>query len=408
MKFRILLLLMLVIAELNNAAIACTTFIISGKITPDGKPLLFKNRDTDNMNNSLFFFNDGRYDYIGIVTGDSLWNKMVWGGYNSKGFAIINSAAYNNNTGDTTKLEDQEGVIMKLALQNCKTLQDFEKLLDTIRKPLGTNTNFGVIDANGGAAYYETGNYRYVKYDANDPSVAPDGYLIRTNHSLSGDIKDRKGICRFNTASLAMSEAAAKHQVTPKYLFDHFSRNLSHSLTKTNLWDNIPLDTTSDFRFFIDYIPRRITASAVMIVGAPNEKQAGNAVMWTILGFPLTSVAIPTWIEGGDKLPETATMKENLHSPLCDAALTLKGNCFPVPGEGQNYINLAVVINKQNTGYMQLLKPIEDTIFMRADQLIMALDKGNKSKCDIQDYYKWLDFYLNESFKKLFNIELLL
>ena len=32
---------------------ACTTFLISGKSTADGKPILFKNRDTDNPNNAL-------------------------------------------------------------------------------------------------------------------------------------------------------------------------------------------------------------------------------------------------------------------------------------------------------------------------------------------------------------------
>ena len=38
--------------------------------------------------------------------------------------------------------------------------------------------NFGVIDAYGGAAYYETNNERYYKKDANDPNLAPEGYLI--------------------------------------------------------------------------------------------------------------------------------------------------------------------------------------------------------------------------------------
>jgi len=59
---------------------ACTTFIISGRHTLDGKPILFKNRDTDQKQNSLVFFNDGRYKYIGLVDGTAEWNKMVWGG----------------------------------------------------------------------------------------------------------------------------------------------------------------------------------------------------------------------------------------------------------------------------------------------------------------------------------------
>ena len=175
---------------------ACTTFIISGKHTVDGRPLLFKNRDTDQKQNSLVYFNDGRYKYIGLVDGTAEWNKMVWGGYNEAGFAIMNSAAYNNNTGDTSKLKDQEGVIMKLALQTCATLKDFEKLLGSLPKPMGLDANFGVIDAFGGAAYYETGNFNFTKFDANDPTLAPNGILIRTNHSTRADLTRGYGFVR--------------------------------------------------------------------------------------------------------------------------------------------------------------------------------------------------------------------
>jgi len=133
--------------------LACTTFLVSGKYTTDGKPLMFKNRDTDEMQNSLAWFNDGKYKYIGLVDGKKAWKKAVWGGYNETGFAIINTAAYNNNLGDTTKFKDQEGVVMKRALQTCSNLADFEKLLESWPKPMGVDANFGVIDAFGGAAY---------------------------------------------------------------------------------------------------------------------------------------------------------------------------------------------------------------------------------------------------------------
>ena len=34
-------------------AVACTSFIVSGKATPDGRPLIFKNRDTGGMGIAL-------------------------------------------------------------------------------------------------------------------------------------------------------------------------------------------------------------------------------------------------------------------------------------------------------------------------------------------------------------------
>ena len=172
-------------------SIACTTFIISGKYTPDGRPILYKHRDTGTLDNALVFFTDGKYPYIGLVDATSEGRSTVWGGYNSAGFAIMNSAAYNNNIGDTAKLVDREGIVMKLALQQCATLADFEKMLTELPKPLGVDANFGVIDASGGAAYYETGQQGFIKIDANDPPSLPSATSSEpTIHSQGSSIKD--------------------------------------------------------------------------------------------------------------------------------------------------------------------------------------------------------------------------
>ena len=406
-KYRLLIILCLMLIATQNSK-ACTTFLISGKSTADGKPILFKNRDTDNMQNSLAFFTDGKYKYIGLVDGSETRSKMVWGGYNETGFAIINSAAYNNNIGDTTKLIDQEGVLMKLALQCCRTLEDFEKLLLTLPEPLGVDANFGVIDASGGAAYYETGNFRFIKYDANDPAVAPNGILIRTNHSLSADVTKGFGFCRYNTAKIALNKALEEKNVSPRYLINNLSRNLTHSLTGTNLLDEIPEQKDIPaYKFFIDYITRYSTASAIMVVGAKDQHHVGEAMMWTILGFPLTSVAVPVWIAAGDELPKSVTMDKDLKSPLCKAALLLKEDCFPIKYDnGKNYINLSAVVNKQNNGYMQLLQPVENEIFEKATILTAIPEKGKITKKDFKDFYDWTDKYLLENYLKLFGMNL--
>ncbi len=389
-------------------AYACTTFVISGKHTANGKPILFKNRDTDQRQNSLFLFNDGKYKYTGLVDGTHECNTMVWGGYNETGFAIINSAAYNNNIGDTSKLKDQEGVIMKLALQTCATLKDFEKLLLDLPKPMGLDANFGVIDAEGGAAYYETGNFNFTKFDANDSTIAPNGILVRTNHSTRADLTKGYGFVRYNTALGVLTAAAAENKISPRFLFNNISRNLTNSLTKTDLWTSIPREKdVPEFRFFIDYIPRELTAASIMIVGARDKDHARDAMMWTILGFPLVSVAIPTWIRGGSDLPKAVSMNAKLQSPVCSAAIKLRSECFPITYDrGWNYINLSVVINQQHTGYMQLLQPVEEKIFAKADALTAGLEKGIKTEKDIQSFYTWIDQYLSEQYKALLNLDL--
>lgn len=406
-KIALFSLICLLVVSLNQS-FACTTFLISGKYTADGRSLLFKNRDTKNMQNSLAFFNDGFYKYIGLVSGAEDWAEKIWGGYNEVGFAIINSAAYNNNTGDTSNIKDQEGVIMKLALQTCETLEDFEKLLDNISKPSGLDANFGVIDAYGGAAFYETGNYRFIKVDANDPKITPNGILVRTNYSFSGEFEGGYGYCRYNTAISTLNNAAIDNSIYPPFLINNISRNLYHSLTKTDLMTNIPAKRDiPEFRFFIDYIPRFKTSSAILIVGAKDKDHVKEAMMWTVLGFPLTSVAIPTWVSAGEKLPKVVTMNEDYISPLCNAALTFKKECFPITNDnGSDYINLSVVVNQQNNGYLQLLQPIENEIFKKYNSLMSQIEKGKKSEKDIKSFYTWIDQYLLKTYKEQFNIVL--
>ena len=386
---------------------ACTTFLVSGKYTPDGRPLLYKHRDTGEPNNALMKFDDGRYKYIGLVNATADWSKEVWGGYNETGFAIINSAAYNNNIDDKTKFADQEGVVMKLALQNCATLKDFENLLDSLPKPLGVDANFGVIDAQGGTAYYETGNFKYVKADANDPLQAPMGFMVRTNHSFSGDIDEGFGYIRYQTAWSVLYTAAATRNWEPQYLLNHISRNLTHSLTGESLAAKLSASAqNNDFRFFIDYIPRSSSASTVLIVGAKNTDDVSGTMMWTIPGFQLTTLAVPVWLDENSDLPEVVAIGKNGHAPVCDAALQLKEKCFPVQrGSGGKYINFSTVMNAQGNGYLQLVMPAEDIIFKKAS-LITDSEVKTRSK-NIREFNVWLDQYIVDFYSRNFGIKVL-
>ncbi len=394
---------------LTGHAISCTTFIISGKYTADGKPLLFKNRDTKEMSNALVLFEDGKYKYMGLVNGtEEKWDKAVWGGYNEKGFAIINSAAYNNNIGDTAKVSGRDGLVMKKALMVCASLEDFENFLDTLPKPMGVNSNFGAIDAYGGAAYYETGNFKYVKMDANDPGVAPRGIIVRTNHSMSSDLKEGFGYNRFDNATRLLYEAWEAGKLTPQHLLKTIPRSLYHPRTKTDLTINIPREKNKvEYKFFIDYIPRASTSSSFMIVGAKDAGHVNEAMMWTILGFPLVSVAVPAWLSYGG-LPRAVAMKSGDYTaPICTAALKFKDECFPIKiDKGNNYINLSAVLNMEGTGYWQMLAPVEQKIFDKANLLgSKAGDEKNHKKA-IHKFYAWLDDYLEKSYKEKFNVGL--
>ena len=126
--------------------------------------------------------------------------------------------------------------------------------------------------------------------------------------------------------------------------------------------------------------------------------------MWTVLGFPLVTVATPVWLAAGEPLPSILTIKDNFHAPLCDAAMKLKERCFPIlRGSGAKYINIAAVINSEKTGIMRF-KPVEDEIFKKAKELDGRMTTEKQRIGLIRDYYKWLDKYLQETYKNLFGI----
>ena len=408
MKKLTLFSLLLLMTGVTTDAWSCTTFLMSGKNTPDGRPLLYKNRDTGTLDNALVYFTDGKYDYIGIVDAKESWKREVWGGFNSAGFAIMNTAAYNNNTGDTTKLADREGEVMKMALATCATLADFEKMLTDMAKPVGVDANFGVIDAQGGAAYYETGNFAFKKIDANDPALAPHGLLIRTNFSFTGNPDVGFGYIRYETASEALNMAVAQKKLEPQYLLNNLSRNLSNSLTRLNLSDDMPASASdATYRYFEDFIPRTSTASVMLVVGAAKGEDPANAMMWTLAGFPLTTVAVPVWVSAGKTMPSVVSMKDNMHAPLCDAAMALKRQLFPITrGSGGKYMNVALLLNGEKTGFLQKLEPVETEIFRKTAEMVATLPaKGKPQKEKILEHYKWLDSYIIQSYKELFGTE---
>jgi len=403
---RKILLLLFGFLSIAKLADACTTFIVSGKYTSDGRPLLFKQRDTDNLENALAYFRDGKYSYCGIVNSNKDASRMVWGGYNTAGFAIINSAAYNNNVGDSSKEKDQEGVVMKKALMQCRTVDDFELLLKTLPKPLGVDANFGVIDAAGNGAYFETGNYTYRKVDVNDPMVAPHGFLIRTNYSYGGPLEEGYGFIRYNTANDALMGMSAEGDFSVERVLKDVSRSLSHSLTKTNLWNAVPKSANgADFRFFIDYIARYSTSSAMLVVGLKNGESPDRMMMWTVLGFPFTTVAIPTWNAGGDSYPNFMKPQLDSVAPICSVGLQMKSKCYPYKRrEGGSYVNLAAIINQDNSGFLQRILPIESEVVRRAGLVSASSDAEFKRQVVI--FNQWVEGFVADKYTEQFHLDL--
>jgi hypothetical protein len=400
---RILISTFLLIAISANNLFACTTAVVSGKYTKDGRPILWKHRDSDFNDNKLMYFTDGKYDYIGLVNSEDIKGEQVWGGTNSIGFSIMNAALFDVNLDYNGDYRDREGYVMKMALQQCSSLEDFEDFLNNLQIPKGVAASFGVIDAKGGAAYYETDNNKFVKFDANDPRVAPNGYLIRTNFAFTGEKDKGYGYIRYENAQDLFANAFATNNLNYQTIITDFSRSFYHSLLKTDY--RKLAENSSDKQTFVnsgDLICRNGSVSAIVIHGVKKGEAPEFTTMWTVIGFPFTAVAVPTWVKGGKNLPKMLITEKSGKAPLCDAILKLKDQCYPINrSSGYKYLNVAALVNNENNGILQKIEPIEQNIFQKTEKELSNWRINLMEKDKIQTYYKWMNDYVMKEYKTI-------
>lgn len=336
---------------------ACTTAVVSGAATADARPLLWKNRDADDLHNQVVFRADGRYSYVGVVNQGDAAGLQIWAGVNAAGFAIMNSASYNLDDKDTLA----EGAFMKLALQTCATVADFERLLASTncKGARDTTANFGVIDAQGGAAYFETGLTTFKRYDATDPAVAPKGYLIRSNYSDSGNNASGTGLLRRERATELVDALAASRQLDARTLLAGVSRDIANPRTAA-----FPLARPDAARFAWvgDSINRDITASVTVIVGVPAGGDPALATAWFLLGQPVTGVATPVWVKAAAVPAELAAGAEP--APLNVACDRVRARLYPTwRGDQKRYLEVAALTGPE--GVLLPLLAAEDRAFQQ-------------------------------------------
>ena len=351
----------------------CTSAVVSGRVTPDGRPLLWKHRDASDLNNRIVHFEaeGGKLEFVGLVNGVDTMANEVWAGYNTSGFAIMNTASYNLKN-DTSSLSDREGVVMKQALGECRTVEDFARLLDSLPRPIGVEANFGVIDALGGAAYFEVNSYEVFRYDVKD---SPDGYLLRTNYSVSGRPNEGYGYIRYDNAARLFSRAASERSITPEWITGICSRSFYHTLLGRDF-------TTDTWVVDQDFIPRRSTSASVVIEGVKSGESPVFTTMWTMLGYPPCSVVLPVWIRCEYGVPTLLQGSEDsVRSPLCEWSNRLKNKVFSLErGSGPHYLHMALLYNPESNGYAQRLLSLEKEIY--AESRIVLDEARRKGEWD--------------------------
>jgi len=394
-KLNLLLILITVLLTAPFEAISCTSVIITGKATKDGRPLMWKNTDTQNMNHRLIYSAFRGYPLIGVVRSDAIdeTKASIWVGTNSHGFSIMNTMSYNISEEISGS---NNGALMRRALEVCRSVEEFRHFLDTLARPMKVSANYGVIDATGGAAFFETHSNGYYMLDVNNPSVAPNGYLVYTNFSYNGIYEKGQGYIRYQTASDIFARGAPAKEFSVQWILNNLSRSFYHSLMGVDFKnaDVLKLFTTG-YVPDSDFIPRKSTANTCVIQGVKPGEDPSLTTFWAVLGYPPTSVAIPAWVKMGDDIPYLLRKRDgSYNSRMCDMALVLKERVFSVErGNGEKYLNIKTLYNSNGTGYMQILAPIEENIFEKSakEMEIWRIDGVDEKKMrtlgkDICDY----------------------
>lgn len=271
-----------------SEASACTIGVVSGKGTPDGRPLLWKNRDTTSgRKNEVKFFTDSPWmdGYIAVVTSDDYSyheeTLKVWSGVNDAGFAINNSLV---SLGSPYNDSSNNGVIMKQALMTCVTVDDFQDLLEGWYDGKVTG-NFGVIDAHGGAAMFEVrarAGYQ-AEFIRTDAATQDYCFVVMANANTYGSSPD-PGTTRKQQAIELFTDAFLNNKLTHEFILRIVARDLLDTPHQVEPDDQFPTQL---------FISRYRTRSCTVVRGVWKNEDPHFSTFWTILGEPAFGVAVP-------------------------------------------------------------------------------------------------------------------
>ena len=367
----------------------CTIGVAAGKATQDGRPMIWKTRDTSAKNNEVYYntSSSNKFKFIAVVTANGSQGSSAWMGVNEKGFAILNSASSDLSGGSSGP---GNGTTMRLALGNCATLTDFEHWLDSTNVTgRQTQANFAVLDSTGAAAIFETAGNQYWKFDANDSTVAPDGYVLRTNFAFNGGAKyglndGIYSIERYRRTTKLVGDFFAGDSLNYKSIL----RTQMRDFSKSN-GEPVPVPYPRKWLSYRPYgyiycfksICRSTSAAAAVIQGVLPGKPAKFSTMWTILGQPASGIAVPYWCIA----PAPSLADGYPTAPLCDIAKKIKGLLFDY-ADNTNYIDSYKLLDGNGGGLWTKTFPAEDSIFAWTENRLNQWRSGLISNPDMIDF----------------------
>ena len=138
-----------------------------------------------------------------------------------------------------------------------------------------------------------------------------------------------------------------------------------------------------------------------------NGENPNLMTMWTVLGWPIFSVAIPIWLDKKIDLPYLVKYDTSIDAaPLCNLALQLKERAFSYTWgySSKYYVNINAIVNADQTGMLQVLQPFENQIFEKPHQLLKQWRSTGVKTTEMQNFYHWIDKEIPAFYKLNFQI----
>jgi len=418
---------------------ACDVAVVSGKVTTDGKPLIWKNFDNSSSDRQQVAYfpakKSGPGGYLMVYRfedGMKLLNNgsaiTPSGGVNESGFAIAGTSVYQdyNLMAEPVNINT---VLMEEALATCTTLAEFESLLK--RWPYshwGTviSANFVVIDAKGGAALYEcfTGHLnlgfnlmQFRKNDANTGKITNQygwtlkraqsnfiGFHILTNYNYY--IPWNVGQDRKYRAEALLTQLATEKRIN--------YRTVMREVAKDVVGKQVQTDLSSETNYSTTYcLSRNATRSSIVVSGVASGGNPRLATMWVNLGEPSVGVFVPFFAaaRGTSELARVDTYANGAWRDYDDSCLlnqaisaretynsliysSNSGNV--IWGMYDNYINKVELANVQQWTF-----PIEDTIIDNAESFLSSLESNPAqiTAFNLKDFADYCADYAYENFE---------
>ncbi len=349
----------------------CTIGVFSGSATSDGRPILWKNRDVPNTNQRFIYVASYSRDGITTIpyTGNvySSDSSKVYMGANFAGFGIMNSDSY--NLGDSLDEGIDDGTLMRIALETCAGIEQFELLLDSTNIAGRKNCwNFGVLDSSGSSALYECANHSYNKFEPyiNEPSGW--GYIIRANFSLSGG-NQQTGFDRYKRAIELTENCLSTGHINESYILSEISRDLANEYDNPYPLPYFRSQAGGAEGYIFNYgctISNNTTSSAAVIKGVASGEDPRLTMIFALLGPPDLSLAFPLWV-GAETVPiYLSRVNDNPMVSICDSR---RSRIYDNPNN-LFYINSKALCDEFGEGIYSYTLPLENWGIAQANELL--------------------------------------